>query len=162
MSVIDYSAPGARPLQGERPATRSMPGPIARLATLNERRACLINLRNVTRLTQVEGGTEVAFVGFDFDRSGVGANPARVIVKEPPEAIIENRPVGPFVRVTLARSRTAVFINLSNVADVRESGAWTQVTFTAFGLDTSGRLVGDEVVVLEPPEEILRLAPPSW
>jgi hypothetical protein len=160
--TIGYEASQTRRTKMDGLGDRPMPGPIARLATFNDARACLINLRNVTRLTQVEGGTEIAFVGFEFDRSGVGANPARVVVREPPEIIIENRPVGPFVPVTLARSRSAVFINLSNVSDIRASGAWTQVSFTAFGLDSNGRLVGDEIVVLEPPEEILRSAPSAW
>jgi hypothetical protein len=131
-------------------------GSIIQLASLGAGTPCCVNLRNVTRLIEVEGGTEISFVGFEFDRSGHGTNPARVVVMEPADYIVSREVAGSFIRVTLARSHAPAFVNLSNVTDFQTVGSWTRIAFTAFGFDESDRAIDDHVVVLESPEEILR------
>jgi len=142
-----------RTLEGQ-PASSAF-GPLVRVATPDAGSVCVVNLKNVTRLTELEGGTEISFVGFEFDLSGPGKNPARLVVREAVEAILHLRAADPFVRLTLIETGAPVHVNLANITDAQAIGEATRVSFAAFGIDEDGLIRDDFVMVVEPPEALL-------
>jgi hypothetical protein len=141
----------------ERPPDRSPYAArfMARLTVFEARTPCFVNLRNVTRMTEIEGGTVLSFAGYEFDYSGPGRNPARLVVAESPEQILDGAPEASFARLTTAGEGAPIFVNVATATDVQAVDGGTRIGFAAFGFDRSGRLVDDHVVVAESPEEIV-------